>query len=79
MAQWLEGQRDTLRPGHRVLLRGDDGQPLPEGFDREGLVIESRQAGIASEGRRSQDSRARLIRTDLASGRLQQVLPLSQA
>ena len=79
LAQWLDGQRDTLRPGRRLLLRGGDGQPLPEGFDGEGLVIEGRQAWIASEGRRSQDRRARLIRIDLASGRLQQELPLPQA
>ena len=39
-ARWLEAQRDTLRPGRRVLLRGGDGQPLPETFDGEGLVIE---------------------------------------
>ena len=79
LARWLEGQRDTLRPGRRLLLRGGDGQPLPEGFDGEGLVIEGRQAWIASEGRRSQDRRARLIRIDLGSGRLQQELPLPQA
>jgi hypothetical protein len=79
LAQWLEGQRDTLRPGRRLLLRRGDGQPLPEGFDGEGLVIEGRQAWIASEGRRSQDRRARLIRIDLASGQLQQELPLPQA
>jgi len=79
LAQWLQGQRDSLRPGRRVLLRGGDGQPLPEGFDGEGLVIEGRQAWIASEGRRSQDRRARLIRIDLDSGRLQQELPLPPA
>ena len=79
LARWLEGQPDTLRPGRRLLLRGGDGQPLPEGFDGEGLVIEGRQAWIASEGRRSQDRRARLIRIDLGSGRLQQELPLPQA
>ena len=76
LAQWLQGQRDSLRPGRRVLLRGGDGQPLPEGFDGEGLVIEGRQAWIVSEGRRSNDRRARLIRIDLGSGRLQQELPL---
>ena len=43
------------------------------------MVIEGRQAWIASEGRRSQDRRARLIRIDLASGRLQQELTLPQA
>ena len=79
LAQWLEGQRDTLRPGRRVLLRDGDGQPLPETFDGEGLVIEGRQAWIASEGRRSNDRRARLIRVDLGSGQLQQELPLPQA
>ena len=79
LAQWLQGQRDSLRPGRRVLLRGGDGQPLPEGFDGEGLVIEGRQAWIASEGRRSQDRRARLIRIDLDSGRLQQELLLPPA
>ena len=79
LARWLEGQPDTLRPGRRLLLRAGEGEPLPEGFDGEGLVIEGRQAWIASEGRRSQDRRARLIRIDLASGRLQQELPLPQA
>ena len=42
-------------------------------------MIEGRQAWITSEGRRSQDRRARLIRIDLASGRLQQELPLPEA
>ena len=78
LAPWLQSQRDTLRPGRRVLLREGDGQPLPQTFDGEGLVIEGRQAWIASEGRRSQDRRARLIRIDLGSGRLQQELPLPQ-
>ena len=78
LAPWLRGQRDTLRPGRRVLLREGDGQPLPQTFDGEGLVIEGRQAWIASEGRRSQARRARLIRMDLGNGRLQQELPLPQ-
>ena len=73
-----QGRRDTLRPGRRVLLREGDGQPLPQTFDGEGLVIEGRQAWIASEGRRSQARRARLIRMDLGNGRLQQELPLPQ-
>ncbi|GIR75220.1 MAG: hypothetical protein CM15mP77_3770 [Synechococcus sp.] len=38
------GPADTLRPGRRVLLREGDGQPLPQTFDGEGLVIEGRQA-----------------------------------
>ena len=78
LAPWLQGRRDTLRPGRRVLLREGDGQPLPQTFDGEGLVIEGRQAWIASEGRRSQARRARLIRMDLGNGRLQQELPLPQ-
>ena len=78
LAPWLRGQRDSLRPGRRVLLREGDGQPLPQTFDGEGLVIEGRQAWIASEGRRSQARRARLIRMDLGNGRLQQELPLPQ-
>ena len=79
LAPLLQGQRDTLRPGRRLLLKGADGQPFPEGFDGEGLVIEGRQAWIASEGRRSSERPARLIRIDLGSGRLQQELPLPQA
>ena len=76
LAKLLKGQRDTLRPGRRVLVRGGDGQPLPKGFDGEGLVIEGGQAWIASEGRRSMERPARLIRIDLGSGRLEKELPL---
>ena len=79
LAQVLRGQRDLLRPGRRVLLKGGDGQPLTEDFDGEGLVVQGRQAWIASEGRRSLERPARLIQIDLGSGRLRQELPMPEA
>ena len=79
LAQVLRGQRDLLRPGRRVLLKGGDGQPLTEDFDGEGLVVQGRQAWIASEGRRSLERQPRLIQIDLGSGRLRQELPMPEA
>ena len=49
---------------------------VSNGFDGEGLVIEGSQAWISSEGRRSPERQAKIIRIDLASGRQQEELPL---
>jgi hypothetical protein len=62
-----------------VLLKGGDGQPLTQDFDGEGLVVQGRQAWIASEGRRSLERQPRLIQIDLGSGRLRQELPMPEA
>ena len=62
LAQLLNGMASALAPGPRLLLRDANGQPLPEGFDGEGLVLEGSNAWITSEGRRTPDRTARLIR-----------------
>ena len=76
LAQLLNGMATTLAPGPRLLLRTSAGQPLPDGFDGEGLVLEGSRAWIISEGRRTPDRTARLIRIDINTGRQQEVLPL---
>lgn len=64
LSQLLNGQSTSLHPGPRLLLRDGFGHPLPEGFDGEGLVLVDNSAWIASEGRRTPDRLARLIRID---------------
>ena len=76
LAKLLRGTQTKLTPGPRLLLRDAAGQPLPEGFDGEGLVLDGNKAWIASEGRRTPERPARLIRIDLATGRQQQEIPL---
>ena len=76
LAKMLQDKQESLKPGRRVLLRGSDGVRLPNGFDGEGLVIEGSQAWISSEGRRTPERQAKIIRIDLASGRQQEELPL---
>ena len=74
--QLLNGQSTTLHPGPRLLLRDRFGHPLPEGFDGEGLALVDNSAWIASEGRRTPDRLARLIRIDINTGRQKRVLQL---
>ena len=76
LAQLLNGMATALTPGPRLLVRDADGQPLPEGFDGEALVLEGSRAWITSEGRRTPDRTARLIRIDINTGRQQEALPL---
>ena len=76
LAQLLNGMASALAPGPRLLLRDANGQPLPEGFDGEGLVLEGNSAWITSEGRRTPDRTARLIRIDINTGQQKEVLPL---
>ena len=76
LARWLNGQSTTLHPGPRLLLRDGIGHPLPKGFDGEGLVLESNNAWIASEGRRTPERTARLIQIDIKTGRQRKALPL---
>ena len=76
LAQLLNGMASALAPGPRLLLRDANGQPLPEGFDGEGLVLEGSNAWITSEGRRTPDRTARLIRIDINTGQQKEVLPL---
>ena len=61
-----------LKPGPRLLLRDRDGRPLPAGFDGEALVLDGHQAWIASEGLRTVNRPARLLRFDLRNGRQQE-------
>ena len=79
LAKMLEGKQESLRPGRRVMLRGSDGVRLSADFDGEGLVIEGSQAWISSEGRRSAERRAKIIRIDLVTGKQKDelTLPLS--
>ena len=67
------------RIGRRLVLRGTDGTPLPAAMDGEGLVLQGDQAWIASEGRRTRDRPAQLLRMSLRDGRLlqRQSLPTS--
>ena len=76
LSQLLNGQSTTLHPGPRLLLRDGFGHPLPEGFDGEGLALVDNSAWIASEGRRTPDRLARLIRIDINTGRQKRVLQL---
>jgi len=76
LSQLLNGQTTSLNPGSRLLIRDEFGHPLPEGFDGEGLVLIGSSAWIASEGRRTPDRVARLIRININTGRQQQVLQL---
>ena len=76
LAKLLQGTQTKLTPGPRLQLRDRSGQPLPEGFDGEGLVLDGNNAWIASEGQRTPERPARLIRIDLATGRQQQTIPL---
>ena len=73
------GRRTSLLPGRRLLLRDVEAQLLPHGFDVEGLVVQGHQAWIASEGRRTLDRRACLLRIDLSSGRQLNELALPAA
>ena len=76
LAKLLQGTQTKLTPGPRLLLRDRAGEPLPEGFDGEGLVLDGNNAWIVSEGQRTPERPARLIRIDLATGRQQQTIPL---
>ena len=69
-------RKATLKPGPRLLLRDRDGRPLSAGFDGEALVLDGHQAWIASEGLRTANRPARLVRFDLRSGLQQESRPL---
>ena len=76
LARVLNDRSAALRPGPRLLLRDAGGQPLPNGIDAEGLVLEGSSAWIISEGRRTPGRTARLIRIEMSTGRQQEVLQL---
>ena len=79
LAKVLSGVQRELHPGPRLLLRDSNGTPLPPGFDGEGLVVQGDAAWIVSEGRRTPERRARLIRITLQNGRIQEELALPEA
>lgn len=76
--RWID-RGVPARIGRRLVLRGGDGQPLPAAMDGEGLVLNGDQAWVVSEGRRTRDRPAQLLRVSLRDGRLlqQQALPTS--
>lgn len=75
---WI-GRGVPARIGRRLVLRGTDGQPLPAAMDGEGLVVQGDQAWIVSEGLRTRNRPAQLLRVSLRDGRLlqRQSLPTS--
>lgn len=65
-----------LRIGRRVPLRTAEGEPFPHPLDGEGMVVRGDDLWITSEGRRTAERPARLLRFDRRSGRLRQSLEL---
>ena len=79
LSRLLQGEQASLQGGRRLLLRGQEGLPLPADFDGEGLVLIGNQIWIVSEGRRQPERRARLQSYNLLNGRLQREVPLLDA
>ncbi|WP_259732034.1 MULTISPECIES: esterase-like activity of phytase family protein [Synechococcales] len=62
--------------GRRLPLSAANGQPFEQPLDGEGLVLRDREFWIVSEGRRTTEQPARLMRFDRRSGQLLQSLEL---
>ena len=67
-----------LRIGRRVPLTTTAGDPFPDPLDGEGMVLRGDDLWIVSEGRRTVEQPARLLRFDRRSGRLRQALDLPE-
>jgi hypothetical protein len=65
-----------LQIGRRVPLTTAAGEPFPDPLDGEGLVLRGDDLWIVSEGRRTAQQPAQLLRFDRRSGRLRQALEL---
>jgi hypothetical protein len=68
-----------LTPLQTLPLRGTASVPLPPAIDGEALVLLGEQAWVASEGRRSDERPAQLLRFERRSGRLERAFPLPAA
>jgi hypothetical protein len=82
LAGWkgLRGLPGTpLTPLPTLPLQGTATLPLPAAIDGEGLVLLGEQAWVASEGRRSDERPAQLLRFERRSGRLERAFPLPAA
>jgi hypothetical protein len=67
-----------LRIGRRVPLTTTAGDPFPDPLDGEGMVLRGEDLWIVSEGRRTVEQPARLLRFDRRSGRLREALDLPE-
>lgn len=79
LAGWrgLRGLPATpLIPLQSLPLKGTVTVPLPSAIDGEGLVLLGEQAWVASEGRRSDERPAQLLRFGRRSGALERAFPL---
>jgi hypothetical protein len=65
-----------LIPLETLPLRGTATAPLPAAIDGEGLVLRGEKTWVASEGRRSADRPAQLLRFGRHGGRLEVAFPL---
>jgi hypothetical protein len=68
--------RAPLRLGRLLPLTGSSGEPFAHPLDGEGLVMEGENIWIVSEGRRTADRPAALLRFDRRSGRLRERIEL---
>jgi len=69
----------ALEPLARRPLRRGAATPLPEAIDGEAMVLLADQLWVASEGRRTAERPAQLLRFEAASGTLLEALPLPPA
>jgi hypothetical protein len=67
-----------LRIGRRIPLTTATGEPFPQPLDGEGMVLQGEDLWIVSEGRRTAERPAQLLRFDRRSGRLRQALELPE-
>ncbi len=65
-----------LRIGSRLMLREATGEPFAQPLDGEGLVLEGADIWIVSEGRRTAERPAQLLRFDRSHGRLLEAIAL---
>jgi hypothetical protein len=74
------GSADAPAPvfGRRLRLTTASGQPFEHPLDGEGLVLRGEDLWVASEGRRTAEQPAQLLRFDRRSGRLRQALELPE-
>ncbi len=67
-----------LRIGRRLPLTTAAGEPFPHPLDGEGMVMQGEDLWIVSEGRRTAERPAQLLRFDRRSGHLRQAFELPE-
>lgn len=67
-----------LRIGRRLPLTTAAGEPFPHPLDGEGMVLRGEDLWIVSEGRRTAERPAQLLRFDRRNGRMLQALDLPE-